>query len=239
MTRVRADDYDTKKKTIIGKAAALIARKGFDGATMMDVANACGTSKSHIYHYFPSKEDLLYEIVHDHITRQAADLERIVALPVPAEERFTRFVESFIRVAARERDEHIMLMNDLKFLPRAKLQAIRRLEVRLTDMLVDLLREINPELMAAERVRKPYALLLFGMMIWTLSWFHRAGPIAPKELARRIAHLFVHGFRAPPPDLDALPDDASARSMSSRATTLSASVSSAPSKMESTRASTK
>ena len=83
MTRVRAHDYEDKRNVILRKAAALIARKGFDVATMMDVAQACGTSKSHLYHYFPSKEDLLYAIVHDHITRQAADLIRIVHLPLP------------------------------------------------------------------------------------------------------------------------------------------------------------
>jgi len=120
MTRVRAHDYEDKRNVILRKAAALIARKGFDVATMMDVAQACGTSKSHLYHYFPSKEDLLYAIVHDHITRQAADLIRIVHLPLPADERFAQFVDSFMQGASKSRDEHIMLMNDLKFLPRGQ-----------------------------------------------------------------------------------------------------------------------
>lgn len=199
MTRVRADDYEVKKQLILSKAAALIARKGFDVATMMDVAKACGASKSHVYHYFPSKEDLLFAIVHDHITNQAADLTRIVNLPLPAEERFQLFVESFVQGAARSRDEHIMLMNDLKFLPRAQREQIRRMEVDMTELMEGLLKEINPELMASERVQKPYALLLYGMMIWTFTWYRRSGDIEPVELARRIAHLFVNGFRAPPP----------------------------------------
>jgi AcrR family transcriptional regulator len=199
MTRVRADDYEVKKQLILSKAAALIARKGFDLATMMDVAKACGASKSHVYHYFPSKEDLLFAIVHDHITTQAADLTRIVNLPLPAEERFGLFVESFVQGAARSRDEHIMLMNDLKFLPRAQREQIRRMEVEMTELVEGLLREMNPELMASERVQKPYALLLYGMMIWTFTWYRRSGDIEPAELARRIAYLFVNGFKAPPP----------------------------------------
>lgn len=196
MTRTRADDYEDKKATILDKAAALIARKGFDQATMQDVAKACGTSKSHIYHYFPSKEELLYAIVHDHITRQAADLVRIVEQPLPAEARFQQFVESFMQGAARERDEHIILMNDLKYLPRAELKTIRSLEGSMTELLNGLLEEINPGLMETARVRKPYALLLFGMMIWTFSWYRPSGDIGPKELAARISHLFVHGFKA-------------------------------------------
>jgi AcrR family transcriptional regulator len=198
MTRVRADDYEDKKKIILDKAAALIARKGFDVATMMEVAQACGTSKSHLYHYFPSKEELLYAIVHEHITRQAAELEHIVTLPLPAEQRFEQFVDSFMQGAARSRDEHIMLMNDLKFLPPAQLKTIRALEVHLTDLMQGLLQEINPDAMSEDRMRKPYALLLYGMMIWTFSWYRRNGPIAPTELARHISDLFVHGFKALP-----------------------------------------
>lgn len=195
MTRVRADDYDDKKQIILGKAAALIAHKGFDMATMMDVAKACGTSKSHLYHYFASKEELLYAIVHEHITRQAADLARIVAQPLQAEERFNQFVDSFVQRAARSRNEHLILMNDIKHLPRPQRDHIRTLEVEMTEMMEGLLCEMNPGLMADERVRKPYPLLLFGMMIWTFSWYRRAGSVNPRELAQRIAALWVHGFR--------------------------------------------
>ncbi len=195
MTRVRADDYEDKKQVILDKAAALIARKGFDVATMLDVAKACGTSKSHLYHYFPSKEELLFAIVHEHITRQCEELRRIVAQPLDAETRFAQFVDSFVQGAARSRNEHLMLMNDIKFLPKPQLDKIRRLEVEVTETLEDLLREINPELMEEARVSKPYALLLFGMMIWTFSWYRRNGSISPQELGQRIASLFVHGFK--------------------------------------------
>jgi AcrR family transcriptional regulator len=194
MTRVRAEDYEAKKQVILEKAAALIARKGFDVATMMDVAKACGTSKSHLYHYFPSKEDLLYAIVLEHITQQATELKQIVVRPLPAQERFALFVDSFVQGAARSRHEHLMLMNDLKFLPKAQHDHIHDLEVEMTALLENLLREINPEVMRNQSVGRPYSLLLFGMMIWTFSWYRKSGPIAPKELAARITALFTSGF---------------------------------------------
>jgi AcrR family transcriptional regulator len=198
MTRARADDYQDKKQVILDKAAALIARKGFDVATMMDVAKACGTSKSHLYHYFPSKEDLLYAIVHEHITRQSQELVLIMEQSLPAEQRFEQFVDSFVQGAARSRNEHLMLMNDIKFLHKPQLENIHRMELEMTELMQTLLCEINPGLMAQERMQKPYALLLFGMMIWTLSWYRRTGSITPSELALRISDLFVNGFKAQP-----------------------------------------
>src|SRR5690606_2651756 len=107
------------RQTIIEKAAALIARKGFEAATMMDIAKACGASKSHLYHYFASKEDLLYAIAYDHITAQVELLNGIAEQPLSAEERFEQFVDTFMQSAARSRNEHLILMNDIKFLPKA------------------------------------------------------------------------------------------------------------------------
>jgi AcrR family transcriptional regulator len=194
VTRARADDYDEKKKFILDKAAEIIAQKGFDVATMMDVASSCGASKSHLYHYFPSKEDLLFAIAHEHITVQAAELERIVNSHDDVGERFRRFIDSFVEGAAASRNQHLILMNDLKFLPAEQRDQIRVLEVQMTELLERLLVEMNPTVMDRSTVRKPYALMLFGMMIWTFSWYKRDGPIPPSELAGRIADLYVNGF---------------------------------------------
>ncbi|RYX91466.1 MAG: TetR/AcrR family transcriptional regulator [Comamonadaceae bacterium] len=195
MTRARAGDYEDKKRSILDRAVTLIASKGFDGATMIDVANACGTSKSHLYHYFPSKEDLLYAIVREHITGQVAVLSAIVREPRPATERFTRFVGAFVQQGAKSRSHHLVLMNDIKFLPTAQREDVRKMELELMQLMVGLLREINPEKMASVKVQSPYALLLFGMVIWTFTWYEKNGPISPAELADRISDLFLNGFR--------------------------------------------
>lgn len=196
MTRVRANDYELKKQVILDRAVALIAQKGFDHATMSDVAAACGASKSHLYHYFASKEDLLYAIVKEHITGQVAELSAIAQEPRPAAERFQRFVGSFVQEGAKSRNHHLVLMNDIKFLPPVQREDVRKLEQALMQLMVGLLREINPERMARAEVNSPYALLLFGMVIWTFTWYEKNGPITPAELAERISSLFLDGFRS-------------------------------------------
>lgn len=196
MTRVRADDYDSKKQSILDRAAALFAQRGFDSATMIEVATACGTSKSHLYHYFPAKEDLLYAIVSEHITGLLEELTEIVSLPLPAETRFSQFVAAFVARAADSRNEHLVLVNDLKFLPEPKRKKVRKMETGLVDLMVGLLKEINPKQMEPVKVRAPYAMLLFGMIIWTFTWYEKSGAISPAELAERISQLFVHGFKS-------------------------------------------
>ncbi|MEO8297343.1 MAG: TetR/AcrR family transcriptional regulator [Burkholderiales bacterium] len=202
MTRSRADDYDDKKQSILQQAAALFALNGFDGTSMRAVALACGSSKSHLYHYFPHKEDLLFGVVSGYISSLAAELQEASELPLPAEERFGRFIDAFVQHAVTSRHEQLVLTHELKYLPEPQRATIRELQVRLVTLMVGLLKQINPGLMAPEQVRGPYAMLMFGMLIWMLTWYQQSGPIAPAELAQRISQLLMGGFKSaqfPPP----------------------------------------
>ena len=195
MSRIRADDYDEKKRSILRNAAGLFAGKGFGSATMIDIAQACGTSKSRLYHYFSSKEEVLFAIAMEHVSAVFEELSEITGLPLPAVERFSRFVAAFMRQGAASRNEHLVLVNDVHFLPEDKRRQVSELEGQLVELLIALLKEINPELMGAAKVRTPYAMLLFGMMIWTFTWYEKSGAISTDELALRISRLFLHGFQ--------------------------------------------
>lgn len=48
---------------ILDEAAALFAARGFDGASLGDLAEAVGMTKAAIYHYFPSKQDIYEAII--------------------------------------------------------------------------------------------------------------------------------------------------------------------------------
>jgi AcrR family transcriptional regulator len=197
MTRERAETYDSKKELILHKAAALFAQKGYELTTMIDVAKACNASKSHLYHYFPAKEDLLYAIVKEHTSLLLSQLLLVRDVQAPAVERFERFVSGFVEIAADSRNEQLVLTNDLGFLPTSKLKEIQAMETELVSILTGLLKEINPVRMARVEVQGPYALLLFGMIIWTFTWYKKSGALKPHELASCIADLFLNGFRSP------------------------------------------
>lgn len=197
MTRERSDNYDEKKELILRKAAALFAQKGYEVTTMMDVAKACNASKSHLYHYFPAKEDLLYAIVKEHTLVLLNKLSQVQAMKAPARERFEHFVVGFVEVAADSRNEQLVLTKELSFLPPAKHKEMLAMEVQLVEILTGLLKEINPKRMARAEIQGPYALLLFGMIIWTFTWYKKSGKVKPAELASHIADIFLNGFCAP------------------------------------------
>ena len=109
MARPTAPDHDEKATAVLAAAGEVFGKKGYEGATMVDVAKAAGFSKAGVYHYFASKEHLLHGLLRDSLEQVMADLE--AADPGPdsdPNERigvvFEAYVRSFItrlRVNAR------------------------------------------------------------------------------------------------------------------------------------------
>src|ERR1051325_7376344 len=63
MARPTAPDHDDKAAAVLAAAGQVFAQRGYEGATMLDVAQAAGFSKAGVYHYLASKEHLLHGLV--------------------------------------------------------------------------------------------------------------------------------------------------------------------------------
>lgn len=83
MARTQAADFEKRREAIVEHAARLFAERGFLGASIADLAAACSTSKSLIYHYYASKEDILFDVMHAHVGALLDAAEEIAAQKIP------------------------------------------------------------------------------------------------------------------------------------------------------------
>src|ERR687890_716714 len=97
MARPQSPDYDKRREGIVAAAAQLYARRGFQGASVSDLAKACGTSKALIYHYFPSKDDILYEVMAAHLDALVDAADEAMRQGSP-EERLRALTLAFMRL---------------------------------------------------------------------------------------------------------------------------------------------
>lgn len=195
MARGRARDYATTREQILARAAALFAERGYSGASMNDVAQACGVSKPALYHYVADKQQLLLEITAGHIDRLAALVAQVgAAHPEPAP-RLRALIEAFVEVYAGAQAEHRVLTEDVRFLPDAERTRVLDGQRRVVAAFSGTLAELRPELGRA-RLDKPVTMLLFGMMNWMFTWLGPAGALGPGDMATIVADLFFGGFPA-------------------------------------------
>jgi AcrR family transcriptional regulator len=201
MSRVRADDYEDKRQGILDAAAVLFAQSGYANVKMVDIAKACGASKSMLYHYFPKKEDVLFEIMKEQVQSYLEATEEVAAISVPPEERLREFVTMWLRKATQARARITVLMYEVKFLPRRQRNVVNDVARRLIDRVAEIVAQVNPALKqtpVAPRHRT-YTLLLFGLLNWTEVWFRSTGPLGADEMADMIYRLFLHGLPAAAP----------------------------------------
>ena len=194
MPRVRSENYDAKAQTILDSAAALFAKEGYPSAKMQDIAKACGATKSMLYHYFPTKDDLLFAMLEEHLEKLIASIEEVSAQTGTHKQRFNEFVLVYTQKSAQSRRRHVITMNDVKYLPKPMQTPLLALERQVCDLIALLLRKLNPGL--PEQVYKPYTMLLLGMLNWTDTWYKTNGTMKPQELCDRISRLFLRGFLA-------------------------------------------
>jgi AcrR family transcriptional regulator len=194
MARTQAADYGVRREAIVEKAARLYAERGFLGASISDLAKVCRISKSLIYHYYPSKEDILFDVMHSHVRALLDAAEAIVARgPGPAEALraiTTEFMKHYAGAAARQK----VLLNELNHLPKQRRAIIVDTQHRLIGIVRDILTELRPELRAKPALGLPAAMLYFGMINWTHTWMDPEGAVKPIRIAELSADIFLNGF---------------------------------------------
>lgn len=190
MARTQAADYKDKRATIVETAARLFAAKGFASASLVDLARGCGISKSLIYHYYPSKEDILFAVMHGHL-RALLDAARAVPAGPPAP-RFRALSVALMREYAGASARQKVLLNELDQLPPGRRGTIVAAQRELISLVEELVCELAPKLARSERFAA--AMLFFGMINWTHTWWKVGGVLGAEQLAGLAADTFLGGL---------------------------------------------
>lgn len=80
-------------------AARVICEKGYDAASMNDIAAACNLTKAGLYYYTTGKQDLLYRII-DYAMSLVEDNARKCSVIINAEERLRMIIHCHIMTVA-------------------------------------------------------------------------------------------------------------------------------------------
>nr|WP_283812688.1 TetR/AcrR family transcriptional regulator [Bradyrhizobium tropiciagri] len=193
MRSPRADDYAEKVNSILEAGAARFAEFGYPSVKMEDISNACRIKKSTLYHYFPTKDDLLYAIIDEHMDNVLNGVEEVVGRTGKPEDTFLQLLEVYTVKSSESRRRHIVSINDLKFLPPKYQRGLLERQKRVVTCIASALHRLNTAY--PRELLKFYAMLLIGMLNWTDVWYRSSGPVIPAELCERVARLFITEFR--------------------------------------------
>ncbi|MGY3529670.1 TetR family transcriptional regulator [Bradyrhizobium sp. USDA 4452] len=192
MARSRAKDYDDKRLSMLHRSAELFAASGYVGTSMNTIADACGVSKALLYHYYPDKEAILFDILSSHLEKLVAAVRKASASAGDPVERFRTIVATLLELYRHADAEHQVQIASLKLLPKDKQQPLLASERTLVGIMSDALAAAVPTA-KQKRVLKPLTMSVFGMLNWHYMWFREGGPMTRAEYADFVAQLVLAG----------------------------------------------
>jgi AcrR family transcriptional regulator len=192
-------DRVTRQAQIYEVAARIFCEKGFDKASMGDIAEAAGLTKAGLYHHIHSKEELLYAIMSYGMELFEEKVLKQVAVIDDPLERLRATFRGHVLVVTRDRPKEITVIlhesNALRGRLRDRIDARKRRYVRFLEKTIrDLVktgaaRPVDPAIAAFG---------MLGMINWIYQWYRPGGRLSETELADRMADLFLGGLAAAP-----------------------------------------
>lgn len=183
---------------VLDHATRLFAQQGYKTTTLQDVADAVGVSRSAVYHYVSSKEDLLGMLV-EQVSRGLAD--SLAALrartDLSSEGKLRELAELMVRQRAASPDQFRVLDQVEPLLPEPV--AVQHLQAR-RDVLGELVGVIEEGIASGDF--KPLdariaALSVLGMCNWVAWWYrpgdgHDVEPVV-RQITQSVVDMLVAG----------------------------------------------
>ncbi|MBS7808142.1 TetR/AcrR family transcriptional regulator [Variovorax sp. PCZ-1] len=202
MARPKSADHHLKRDEILDAAAACFAELSYPAASMQEVAARLGTSKARIYHYYESKEALLFDLL-DRYT------QRLLAIIGETEAQAQRrklddraalhaLIEAFLIEYENSAAKHVALLNDTKFLNDAVHPSQRKIIVQrqrdIVSAFTRFLRRAYPQRLN-DANQTALTMMLMGMINWTFTWLRPGGPISYADFAKQVIQTLERGFQ--------------------------------------------
>jgi AcrR family transcriptional regulator len=206
MARPKSATHDLKRDAILDIAAQCFADKSYPASSMNEIAAACGTSKARLYHYYESKDAILFDLLDRHTQRLLAIIGQTEALAqrqnlddrVALHELVRAFLQEYETSATR----HAALLNDTKFLSAEADAALGGASPR--DLILDRQRDIVAAM--TRRLRRAYperltptnqtavTMMLLGMINWTFTWLRPDGAMSYAAFADEVIAMLEKGL---------------------------------------------
>lgn len=184
--------HTARRDLILEAAGRVFRRRGFADTGMRDIAEAADLSAANLYHYFPSKDAILFYCQDRALDRMLAAVTAARAASTRSSDRLRQVLTAHIRVMLDEVEGATAHLEVDALSP-----ALRERIIRKRDRYERALRRILADGMASgEFVRmRPAAIAraMLGALNWTATWFRHDGPETVDAVGETISAFLLRG----------------------------------------------
>ncbi len=198
MARTAGSDGGRTEAAIREAAVALIARYGYEAMSMRRLAAEVGVQPAALYRYFPTKEDLLFTLMREHMQALTASWQAARPAAAGTTRLLAAFVDHHIRFhVARRHATHVSNM-ELRSLSRDRLTQVLRLRTSYEKELRAILREgvESGEFLVEDAGLA--AMAIIQMITGVIVWFRPDERLSVEEVAEKYLAMTLRLVGAAP-----------------------------------------
>jgi AcrR family transcriptional regulator len=179
---------------ILESAAQVFCKKGYNGATMSDIAKAVGLQKPTLYHHFGSKQEILAELLDRAMTIVTENMAQVMQQDFPPDEKIKIAMRTYLQVLCEQPDLSSVLLLEYRSLEKD----LYKRHIHNRDKFEKMWRElvklgIDSGQLRSESVSMTVWALL-GVMNWTITWYRPDGKLSAGEISDLFSSLFLNGL---------------------------------------------
>ena len=190
---------DLKRKQILDAAAKVLARRGYAGTMLSEVAEEAGTQSGSLYYHFDSREDLIEEVLQQGVTMSFARAQAVVdALPRDRSplQRLEAALRAHLKFQLVESDYARAAVRSIGQYPEEMWQRVNeqfRAYGKFFDGLIAAAMkagQLDPKV-----DRSALRMLVIGAANWAPEWYRADGSSTVEEIGDLLVRLLQKGVR--------------------------------------------
>lgn len=194
-------DQTVQRDDIVAAAAAVFQERGYQGATMADIAQKVKLTAGSLYHHFPAgKRDLLLAVLSQGLDAALSKIDTILAVKQSPTETLRRMIESHVIGVTQDvaigaaMVFEIRTVLDLQDDPAGREAVLKR-----RDEFERRYRQVIEQGIAAGEFRRVDAAIFTKAMLgahnWISVWYRPMGRLSGQQIADQMADTFLYALR--------------------------------------------
>jgi AcrR family transcriptional regulator len=188
-----AGDGPGRREQILQAAQKLFADQGFRETNLNDVATQLGFRRQAVYHYFRSKEEILYELIDRAGQAVAASAQRTMDADLPPAEMLAALVRNHVRELLTNVDIFRIQFTELSKLTGSRADILRRDISAYVHRIANVIEAGQKEGTFIDVPPMPQALLIVGMCNGTTEWYSTRSRRKIDDIADYAARMALSG----------------------------------------------
>ena len=186
-----------KRKQILDAAAKVLARRGYVGTQLSEIAEEAGTQSGSLYYHFESREELIEEVLHEGVRLSFARARAVVDAMPPARtplDRLDAALRAHLKFQLVESDYAHAVSRSIGQCPEPMWKRVNDKFRAYGKFFDDLIRaamksgELDPKV-----DRSALRMLIIGATNWTPEWYRRDGSSSADQVGDLLIRLIRHG----------------------------------------------